>query len=282
MNRLYGLHTSIAGDLRNAIKEAKTLGCTTFQIFLQSPRNWSHRKVSEKEILEFKNTFLESGISFFIVHCSYLINLLSLRKEVVKKSLELINFELGMSAAIGASYYVLHLRENREEAFEKQHEKLIESLNLIDYKGSCRILIENSAGGTGFSNLGKLARVYLGLKNKFEFLGGLCLDTAHLFAAGYRFDKEGCKIIVNELGSAVYDVRLLHLNDCACTPGSGVDRHAHLGSGNIGLAGLRRFLLLPEFKNLPVILETPRSTIEDDVRNLKTLLEVLLNDEESR
>lgn len=281
MGRFYGVHTSIAGTLLNAVKEAKTLGCTAFQIFLQSPRNWSHRNVVKDEILKFKEALLESGISFFVVHCSYLINLLSLRKEVVRKSVELINFELEMSEAIGASCYVLHLRENREEPFEKQMEKLIERLGLINYRGSCKILIENSAGGANFSNISKLARIYLDLKDQFAFLGGLCLDTAHLFAAGYELDEKGCRKIVNELGRAVYDVRLLHLNDCACSSGSGVDRHAHLGSGHIGLSGLRRFLLLPEFKYLPVILETPRLTIEDDVRNLKTLLEVLLKDEET-
>jgi deoxyribonuclease-4 len=275
MNRLYGVHTSISKSLSNAIEEARLLGCTTFQIFLQSPRTWSQRKILEEEIASFKSAAKESGYDFYVVHCSYLINLFSLSAEVVKKSLELFAFELNFANLLGATYYVLHLRENKVEPFAKQLEKLISFLGSLAYEGNCKVLIENPAGGESLANISVLRDVFFELKHRFDFFSGLCIDTAHLYAAGYELSAEGYQKLLAELSGVENEVKLIHLNDCASKFGSGRDQHASLGDGYIGLEGLQKFLLLENFKTLPVILETPRKTLEDDLKNLLTLKKLI-------
>ncbi|MCX7831471.1 MAG: deoxyribonuclease IV [Actinobacteria bacterium] len=275
-DRLYGVHTSIAGGLERAVEEATALKCTTFQIFLQSPRIWKTREPDIGEIESFKDSLRNAGFRVFFVHCSYLINLISENKQVAEKSLKAFIEEVEISSIIGAKYYVLHLRENRKETLTNQLKALKSVFKFLehnlDFKG-CGILIENSPYGENFSNLLNLAKVYEELKEVSSFLSGICLDTAHLHAYGYNL-SERIEDIINDLGSGVSLVKLVHLNDSKSEVGTRMDRHENLGQGSIGRVGLLNFLKLSQFSKTPVILETPKKGLEDDEKNLQVLREL--------
>lgn len=281
ISRLFGVHTSIAGGLKNALKEAKELGCSTFQIFLQSPRVWKHREMNDEEITEFKKKAKSSGFHFFAVHCSYLISLLSKDESVRKKSFSMLEFELKFSDLIGASYYILHLRENLAMKKESQISYLKENLKEILSKvtlNKCQILIENSPFGDLFGNIELLKSVGDELKKEVPAFSGYCLDTAHLHSSGYSFNKNELELLCLENEEFFKEVKLIHLNDSGFERGKKIDRHEHLGLGKIGLEGLKNFLKLELLKEVPLILETPKKTLRDDEKNLNVLRKILQED----
>lgn len=273
MKRLYGVHTSVSGGILNALREAVSLKCTTFQFFLQSPRIWKKRSLDSSTVSKFLCEIEKAGFSCYFIHCSYLVNLLSENSSVQKKSLEHLLYELKLSSALKSRYYILHLKENRFLSIEEQVKKLKDQLQFLERNLNQKgfLLIENSSSGQVFSNLSLLSEVYKELKSSSELLGGLCLDTAHLHGSGYSFDEKGIQKIILELGAVVSEVRLIHLNDSKANRGSKADRHEHLGKGKIGFENLKMFLETIEFSVQPIILETPKQSKKDDLNNLKTL-----------
>ncbi|GAB5046428.1 deoxyribonuclease IV [Thermodesulfovibrio sp. TK110] len=274
--RSLGVHTSIKDSLINSINEAIDLQCTTFQIFLHSPRIWQIPEFEKEVIDEFKRLRQLYSLNPFIVHASYLINLISSNPKTIASSRYLLKREVLMADALDADYYVIHLKDNKDMEKDEIFAKTIEGFSKIGKLEKCKILIENTAKSKITSFIPDLVETFKNIEN--ENLGGICIDTCHLFAAGYDISKEeGISKFIEEISQyASFDlIKLIHLNDSKASAGSGIDRHEHIGKGYIGIKGFERFLKIEKLSHLPLILETPKKSPDDDLKNLATVREIL-------
>lgn len=271
--RLFGVHTSIKGSLINAVREAKLLNCTTFQLFLHSPRVWSILQKTKREVDSFKKEIRTSGFKEFYVHSSYLINPLSKREEVSENSIQLLKEEVVLSDRLGAKYYILHLRDNPGCSEDEILSIFISALRKLPRELNVKILIENTASGRIGSSLAKLTRFVKLLMSEVSIVSGIAIDSCHLFASGVNFDIASLTKIHKENPDSLQLTKLVHLNDSKFEQGSKKDRHEHLGKGKIGFEGLKTFLSF--FYDLPVILETPKKNLLDDCKNLLVLKQML-------
>lgn len=273
MVRRLGVHTSIAGGLHLSLLRAQALGCNTVQIFSHNPRGWAVNPISEEEISLFKSLRSHLGISPVYIHSSYLINVTSMDMSIRKNSLDLLVLEMERADAIGADYVILHPGSASGQDIRISLRNAIDALHEVALRGRWRagLLLENTAGEKGdiSSTIGNLAEIVQGVKE--PLIGGVCIDTCHAFAAGYNLSiGKGVKEISQQIREYIgHDrLKLIHLNDSKGTVGSCIDRHEHIGIGKIGTEGLRRFLNHQSFRNVPLILETPKKSEKDDYENL--------------
>lgn len=274
--RPLGVHTSIKNSLINSINEAISLHCTTFQIFLHSPQVWQIPEFAQEIIDEFKRLRHFYALNPFIVHASYLINLISSNPKTRASSRYLLKREVLMADALGADYYVIHLKDNKDMDREEIFSRTQEGFNKIGKLERCKILIENTAKSKITSRIPDLIETFQKIDS--ENVGGICIDTCHLFAAGYDIsNEEGISKFIEEITQyGSFDlIKLIHLNDSKTPAGSGIDRHEHIGKGYIGIKGFENFFKIKELSSVPLILETPKKSLEDDVKNLSTVREIL-------
>jgi deoxyribonuclease-4 len=207
------------------------------------------------------------------VHTSYLINLAAGDAGILEKSIQLMKRELDHADVLGAEYVVVHTGSLSEGSGEKGRRRAVAALRKISDEGEwkTRLLLENTAGERGdiTSRIADLAEIINATKTLL--IAGITLDTCHAFAAGYDIKNDaGLSLLVkemqNHLGPGM--VKLVHLNDAKKGLNSHVDRHWHIGEGQIGLEGLQKFVNHLAFKDVPLVLETPKKTEEDDPRNL--------------
>lgn len=270
-----GVHCSVGKGLKNTIREAVALGCETIQIFSRSPRSWGRKEFDLREVEEFKSDLKRNKISPLFVHMLYLPNLASSDKKLYKKSSDVLIDELKRCKILNAGYLVIHPGRYTTGSFESGMKNIISAINsaFSKVKNETTILLENLAGGK--TDIGwRFEEIRLMIENvKEKKRLGVCLDTAHLFAAGYDISEKGFDKTVEEFNRIVglKYLKLLHLNDVTGDLGSKIDRHAHIGEGKIGLKGFKSLLHHPAIKNLPGIIETPRSDIDADKKNLQKL-----------
>lgn len=254
------------------IERAHALGCSTVQIFSHNPRSWLTRDIAEGDRAMFMSAARKLDISPVYVHASYLINIASPSDTVRGKSVGLLREEIERAETIGAHFVVLHPGSSDHGSGVKRALRSIrEALGGGRYKAG--LLIENTSGKRG--DIASTATELTSIMDRAGGLvSGICMDTCHAFAAGYDLlTEEGTENLVSELDG--YPVRLIHLNDAKGGLASGLDRHEHLGKGSIGAEALRRFATHGRFRDIPVILETPRKTVTDDIENLKGLKAML-------
>ncbi|MCS6804489.1 MAG: deoxyribonuclease IV [Acidobacteriota bacterium] len=271
-----GVHASIAGSLANAIAEAHQLGCEAVQIFSRNPRGWASRPLSKQDVNDFIAARERTGIAPVVVHGVYLINLASAEAETRQLSVSAFRDELRRAAALEADYVVIHPGSAKQDSAEQAIARCIAGIKTaargLQLKG-LRILIENTAGQGG--QIGRTFEQLAAILNGLDELPvGCCLDTAHLYAAGYDIaTPTGFKHTMASISASIgwERIYLIHANDTRIALGGAVDRHWHIGQGNIGCAGFRRLVRHPALKQLPFILETPRHTREDDHKNMTTL-----------
>lgn len=268
-----GVHTSIAGGVHLSIERAKQLGCSTLQIFSHNPRQWHVGPTSERSILEFKRLRALFDITPVFIHSSYLINLAATNIEIYQKSLQLLVHEMDLADLLGADFVILHTGSASSDNASNARKRALCALNSIADRGKwkARLLVENTAGEKGdiSSSICDLAEIMDGVNG--DLIGGACIDTCHAFAAGYNLASEdGLIDFTRELDRYIGTkaVRLIHLNDSKKIFNSRVDRHEHIGEGHIGKTGLSNFVNNPSFREVPLILETPKKSEEDDPRNL--------------
>lgn len=277
-----GFHCSVGKGLKNTIEEAVALKCETIQIFSRSPRAWYRREFDEKELAEFKKSLKEKDIYPLAVHMLYLPNLASCDKKLYKKSVDVLIDELKRCRILGAQYLVIHPGRYSTGDFETGIKNIIAAINFAFSKvpsggNEEMLLLENLAGGK--TDIGwrfeELRRIIDNIKEKKRI--GVCLDTCHLFAAGYEISKNGFDKTINEFDEIVglNYLKLLHFNDSKNILGSKIDRHTHIGAGDIGLEGFKAVVNHPKIKNLPGILETPRANLSDDLKNIKKLRDLV-------
>jgi deoxyribonuclease-4 len=274
-----GVHVSIAGGMEKALWRARELGCSAMQIFSRNPRGWKTSPLSSKAVAAFREAGARREFDPIVVHTPYLLNLATADKALHRQSVQALALDIKRAEQLGARYVVTHLGSARERGKDCGRQQVVKALQAVMFQDcSVSILLENSAGagnsiGTGFAELqeiiegvGKNGRV------------GVCFDSCHGYAAGYDFcSAETTEALVREIDQTVGSQRLelLHLNDCVGSRGSHLDRHEHIGKGKIGLAGFRSLLSHPSFRRVPMILETPKETPQDDLKNLSRIRNLL-------
>lgn len=282
-----GIHTSIAGDIAESLNTSRKLGCNALQIFSASPRMWGSgatTRIAEANSNRFRTLRLELGLGPVVIHDNYLINLAASHPVLRVRSIQTLHNELVRAIQLGADFLVVHPGSRGELTTELAIDTIAHSIRQAARGlklGSLRILIENTSGmGTAIGrNFEEVAALLDRLK---DLPMGVCLDTAHVFHAGYDIStEEGLEQTLQriELTIGLERIYVLHVNDSKTPLGSRVDRHEHIGKGKIGLAAFRRILNHPLLAasgphGLPgraFILETPIDAPGDDRRNVRLL-----------
>jgi deoxyribonuclease-4 len=255
---------SIAGGLPRAIDHAVVHRCDALQIFAKNASQWRGREIPRGEIREFRAKLKASGIGPVFSHASYLINLATSVPALRQQSLEAMGDELDRAEALGLLGVVLHpgcyTIGSEAEGLEFIAEGLLELLR-ARRRGRTMVLLEHTAGqGTALgATFEQLASIIARMNNHRRV--GVCLDTCHLLASGYDVcSPEGYASTFEQFGRLVGFDRLkaFHLNDSKKPLGSRIDRHAHIGEGCLGLEPFRRIVNDPRFRDLPMMLETPK------------------------
>ena len=278
--RRIGVHISIAGGMHLSLDRARELGCSTLQIFSHNPRGWAVKEISDKEASLFKSVREQSKIAPVFIHASYLINIASAVPLLRKKSIELLAIEMERADRIGADYVILHPGSASEDNAGSARKRAVHALREVAAMGSwnAALLIENTAGERGdiSSGIRDCADILGGVKGRL--LAGICFDTCHAFAAGYdirtaQIIREISEDIKKYVGPDA--LKIIHLNDSKGDLGSHRDRHEHIGCGKIGAEGLGKFIRHASFRDIPLILETPKKNPTDDPMNLVKVREML-------
>ena len=271
----FGTHVSIAGGLENAPGRAFELGCECFQLFTRSPRGGKPSRLDDEVIGEFTAECKKYGFENYYVHTPYFINLASIDKKVRNNSIRLIREDLERSSLLKVSCVMTHLGSSkgmtRDESIRNVAESVLKILD--DYEGSSRLLLENSAGqgdtiGDKFEELEQI----LDLVNNNDL--GICLDTAHMFGAGYDLRtpealEQSLKQIDSTFGTE--RIKLIHGNDSKVGLGERKDRHEFIGEGKIGVGGFEAIINNKKLKGLDLIVENPPEEVAKDIKLLKKL-----------
>ena len=273
---ILGAHVSTSGGLHNAIKNGEELHCDTIQIFLRNPNRWQAKPPAPAVIETFRNAWAESPIGDVIVHDIHLSNLASPKAEVLEKSRQQFQEQMELAHLLDLRYIVTHLGAHLGEGEAFGLKRLSESFDFLfeNVKApDVTVLLETTAGqGTNLGYSFEHLRDVIGM-SKYPDRFGVCLDTCHVFAAGYDLRTEtDCEATFNQFDDIVGLARLkaFHLNDAKSTYQSRVDRHEHIGEGNIGASAFAYILNDPRFSEIPLVIETPKMETMHEV-NLAAL-----------
>ena len=296
-----GAHLSIAGGLHKAVESAARLGMGTVQIFTANARQWSKpqtdvqsgglltknnnqwkaKPIADDEAALFTAALKEKGIASPLSHASYLINLASGNAELWERSVDGMVVELQRASQLGIAYVVVHPGAHTELSEEEGIANIVRAIDEIYLRlpnSTAQILLETTAGqGTCLGcRFEQLAAMFNGVKQPEKL--GICVDTCHIFAAGYPLiERSDYLQTFRELDRHVglHRIKAFHLNDSKKDLGSRVDRHEHIGHGKLGLAPFSHLLNDRRFRKIPMYLETPKETNaageEWDLVNLRTL-----------
>lgn len=281
MKPLLGAHMPTAGGHHNAIADGVAIGCRSVQIFTASPRQWRAPSIAPEVAEKFKQVVRESGITKTVAHDSYLINLAAEPgSDVLTKSRAAFRAEIERAEALGVDFLVSHPGAHVGAGEDVGIARLIESLDIIHAEtagAKVRVAIETTAGqGTYLGGrFEQIARILSGVKDPARL--AVCLDTCHVFAAGYDIRtpevyEETMRLFDEIIG--VKNLQVIHANDSQKVLGSHADRHAHIGEGEIGLEAFRLLVNDPRLAGLPVIVETPESETMHEV-NVKRLHDLM-------
>ncbi len=274
---LLGSHTSTAGGVAQAIIRAKACGFTAAQIFVKNNKQWFAPPLSDAEASAFRAAQKAAGLYIF-AHNSYLVNLASQDPQMFATSIKAMIQELERAEALNLPFLVMHPGSHGGAGEQAGLKRICEGLDKIveatkGYK--CKMALEITAGqghALGYQ-LEQLAILIENVKNEKRF--GICLDTAHLYAAGYNIrTRAGYDATFDQVEKlfGVQRVLGLHLNDSKVPLGKRVDRHEHLGNGEIGIDCFHWLVQDPRWARTPMVLETPKSEdMHEDIDNLKKL-----------
>jgi deoxyribonuclease-4 len=278
MNQLLGAHTSTNGGVAAAVDLAEKLQFTAMQIFTKNNNRWFSKALTEKEINLYKDKLSKSNIKFVVSHDSYLVNLCAANPELLIKSREAFVDELERCELLGIPHLNFHPGSHGGQG-EKEGIKIIaESLNIAHEKTKgfkVKSMLEATAGqGTAIGYRFEHLREIIDLVDEKERMS-VCIDTAHIFAAGYDLKSEkGYEKTIKEFDDIVGLDRLqcFHFNDSKKDLGTRVDRHEHIGQGFIGIEGFTNMMNDKRLERVPKILETPKGKEQlEDVENLNVL-----------
>jgi deoxyribonuclease-4 len=276
---LIGAHVSTAGGLVAAHERGRERRCDAIQVFNQSPRMWKPTRWKDDDIAEFRELMRKGPIESVVIHAVYLINCATEDREMRSKSLASLVHALRMGDEIGADGVVVHpgsaLKSDKRKAIQRASKVIAEALEESE---GCDLLLEDTAGagatlGRSFDELAELIEQAGGSTRL-----GVCLDSCHLFASGFDVrTADGLKDVLDDGLRKVGKKRLrcLHVNDSKTALGSNSDRHAALGTGELGARGCAAFLSEPRFEKLPIFFEGPGFAGEapalEDVQRMREL-----------
>jgi len=262
MKLTLGAHISVAGGLHRSLYEGQLIGADTVQIFTRNQRQWNAKPLAGVEIELWERALAETGLGKIMSHASYLINLGSIKEETRLKSEKAFVDEIKRCQRLKINYLVFHpgaaVGGGREECLDRIAESMLKSADICD--GTTKILMEATAGqgtvvGSSFEEL-----AYVLEKVKGAFPVGICLDTCHIFAAGYDIrTAAGWDIVLKKFDKLIglEYLSALHLNDSLKPFDSHKDRHSPLGEGEIGLDSFEFLVKDSRTAKLPMYLETP-------------------------
>ena len=275
----FGAHMSISGGAALAFDRLAQAGGEALQIFTANQRQWQPKELSAGDIEAFKTRWRENPEIPVASHDSYLVNLASPKEETAQKSIAAFASELKRCAALTVPYVIMHpgshLGEGIEAGLDRFAKNLDRAFAVADTGDAVMVLLETTAGqGT---NLGASFEELAGViaASKYPKQLGVCYDTCHTFAAGYDIrTPETYEATMAEFDRLIGlgRLRFFHLNDAIKRLGSRIDRHTHIGLGEIGLSGFRNLVNDPRFVDHPMVLETPKSEdLHEDRENLARL-----------
>jgi len=272
-----GFHVSIRGGVDRAVDRADVVGCTTFQIFTQSPRMWRHRELREEEVKRFKERLRETGIGPVFSHMPYLPNLSTPDPVNYRKSVDTLTAEIRRCNQLGIRYLVTHLGSHLGSGPERGMERIVEALNHVNtvFDETPILLLENTSGKTNEvgSTFNEISQIIDRVESDRV---GVCLDTCHAYTRGYNIaTRQGLSEALDELDShmGLGRLHLVHLNDARDPLGSRLDRHEHIGLGYIGEGGFR-VILNSVLREVPMVMETPMDERRVDVDNMRKAMEL--------
>ena len=282
MNQLLGAHTSTAGGVSKSIDLAEKFGFKAMQIFTKNNNRWFQKSLEEEEIVAFKSKFKASKIEFVVSHDSYLINLCAKDKSILKKSRSAFIDELERCEMLGIPYLNFHPGAHLGAGEDDGIKLIAESINLAHAKTKnyeVSSMLETTAGqGTAIGYRFEQLQKIIELVEQNERMS-VCIDTAHIFAAGYdiKHPNEFKKVI--KTFDEIIDLNRLkcfHMNDSKKEFGSRVDRHEHISKGFIGLDGFSNIMNDRRLKKIPKILETPKGKEQlEDLKNIAALKKLI-------
>lgn len=282
---LLGAHMSIAGGYYKAVEAAQQAGCEVVQLFTKNNNQWRAKPISGEDVSLFAGALQQHKIAQPLSHASYLINLASGNPELWEKSVDGMVVELQRAAQLGIAYVVVHPGAHTGQTEAEGIAQVVRAIDEIHRRlpeVAAGILLESTAGqGTCLGcRFEQLAAMIGGVAQPDRL--GICVDTCHLFAAGYPLiDRRDYLQTFRDLDKTVglQRIKAFHLNDSKKDLGSRVDRHEHIGRGKLGLAPFAHLLNDRRFRKVPMYLETPKGLNDDgedwDVVNLRALRELI-------
>lgn len=274
----FGAHMSVAGGVDQAFARGEAVGCRTLQLFTKNERQWRAKPLAAETIAQFHAEARRSRIAPLLSHASYLINLATPGDELWEQSIQAFADELERCALLCIPYLVVHPGAHTGSGTDAGIKRVASALDRLFAEGAgehVTVLLETTAGqGTCLGGtFEELARMLELLRHPER--AAVCVDTCHIFAAGYDFRAPEAYVATFERLHEIIGldrVRAFHLNDSKGGPGSHLDRHEAIGDGQIGLEGFRHLVSDPRFLGVPMVLETPKGKDErEDIRNLATL-----------
>src|SRR5213596_4002328 len=275
---LLGAHMSIGGGVHTAIERGRSIKCTAIQMFVKNNMQWFARPLTRDEIRTFLEHRQRRELLSIFAHANYLINLAATNGQFHANSIRSLSEELVRADQLELSFLVLHPGAHLGASEEAGLEKIVESIDCV-FSGlpkiKTRIALETTAGqgsclGYKFEHL-----AYIISRVREPERVCVCLDTAHVFAAGYDIRNESSlRKTFSEFDWMIGRDRLaaIHLNDSKTACGSRVDRHEHIGKGRIGLDAFRFIMRDRRLSKIPKVLETPKGKdLAEDMMNLKML-----------
>ena len=273
-----GAHMSIEGGLYRALERGQALACGAVQIFLKSHRQWAGRPLLPEDVRAFAAARRATGIRRMFAHASYLINLAAPGAPQWRQAIDAFTDELERAETLGLSCVVIHPGSHMGQGRDAGLARIVAALDTVTRRTSghrVKVALENTAGagGTLGRSFAELARMIRNAARPERL--GVCIDTCHLFAAGYDIrTPAGWSAAMDECAREIGLARILafHLNDARAPLGSGLDRHEHIGRGFLGLVPFRLLLADARVERVPKVLETPKEPDPlADRRNLAVL-----------
>ncbi len=255
-----GAHVSAAGSVEKSFERALDIGAECTQIFISPPRQWAQTKHLEPEVLRYKDLASKTGLGPNFIHGTYLINLGTQDSQNLEKSIEWLIYALEMADKFGIAGVIFHLGSHKGLGFNEVLPQVVKAIKkILSGTQKSYLILENSAGagnvlGDKFTELGQILKSVGSKRLK------ICMDTAHVFAAGYQINtKEGLDKTLSEFDKEIGldNLVAIHANDSKVEFNSNRDRHANIGEGFIGKAGFTNLVNHPKLKDIPFLLEVP-------------------------
>ncbi len=277
--KFLGAHVPTSGGLPTAIERALAIGCTAVQVFTTSPRQWASRPLSPEIVAKWRSEVARSGITKFVSHDSYLVNLSSRNPENIAKSIEFLKNEMIRCSELEIPYVVSHMGGYKDRTVVDCLPIVAENALrvLAETPDNVTLLMETTAGqGEALnSRFEEIAMIMELTKNPARLQ--VCLDTCHIFAAGYDIRTQETYEQTFESFDrliGISAIRCIHCNDSKKKFGTRVDRHEHIGDGEIGIEAFRLLVNDPRFSEVPIVLETPdaEEMHGENLRRLRALI----------